>query len=84
MCRCATTTRVTVPELDTAVDAALAAGAYGPRMTGAGFGGCVLALLDADRADAVAAAVADAFADAGYRSPRSFVVAPDDGARRVA
>ena len=35
---------VTVPELDTAVEAALAAGAYGARMTGGGFGGCVIAL----------------------------------------
>ena len=32
---------VTVPELDVAVDAALAAGALGARMTGGGFGGCV-------------------------------------------
>ena len=39
---------ITVPEIDTAVEAALAAGAYGARMTGGGFGGCVLALVDAD------------------------------------
>ena len=43
---------ITVPQVDVAVEAALAAGAYGARMTGGGFGGCVLALIDADRADA--------------------------------
>ena len=43
---------ITVPEVDVAVEAALKAGAYGARMTGGGFGGCVLALVDADRADA--------------------------------
>ena len=40
---------ITVPQVDIAVETALAAGAYGARMTGGGFGGCVLALIDADR-----------------------------------
>ena len=40
---------ITVAEVDVAVEAALTAGAYGARMTGGGFGGCVLALIDADR-----------------------------------
>ena len=35
---------ITVPEVVAAVDAALAAGALGARMTGGGFGGCVIAL----------------------------------------
>ncbi|WP_019812182.1 galactokinase, partial [Saccharomonospora halophila] len=48
---------VTVPELDTAVDTALEAGALGARMTGGGFGGCVIALVPTDRADAVREAV---------------------------
>ena len=39
---------ITVPEVDTAVAAALDAGAHGARMTGGGFGGCVLALVEAD------------------------------------
>ncbi len=45
--------RVTVPQLDCAVDAALAAGARGARMTGGGFGGCTIALVDTDGAAAV-------------------------------
>lgn len=39
---------VSTPELDRIVGAALAAGAYGARLVGGGFGGSVLALTDAD------------------------------------
>jgi galactokinase len=74
---------ITVPEVDTAVSTALEAGAYGARMTGGGFGGCVLALVDAARASAVASAVAAAFAAAGFTAPGSFVVAPSGGVRRA-
>ncbi|MFB9237239.1 galactokinase [Plantactinospora siamensis] len=74
---------ITVDEVDTAVTAALSAGAYGARMTGGGFGGCVLALVDAAFADAVAAAVTGAFADRGFTRPRSFTVLPGPGAHRL-
>ena len=74
---------VTVPELDTAVTAALAAGAYGARMTGAGFGGCVLALVDPARVGQVEAAVTEAFAAAGFIPPDCFVAVPSAGARRL-
>jgi galactokinase len=73
---------ITVPEVDTAVEAALAAGAYGARMTGGGFGGCVLALVDADAAARIAAAVEEAFAEHGFREPVSFVAQPSAGAAR--
>ncbi|HZM78101.1 MAG TPA: galactokinase [Candidatus Limnocylindrales bacterium] len=75
---------VTVPELDTAVDAALAAGAYGARMTGGGFGGCVLALIDARKVSAVRNNVLKAFSDKGFAPPVSFVAMPSEGARVVA
>ncbi|GAA3271828.1 galactokinase [Dactylosporangium vinaceum] len=74
---------ITVPQVDTVVDAALAAGAYGARMTGGGFGGCVLALVDADRCDAVEAAVREAFADAGFTPPDAFVVTPAEGTHKI-
>jgi galactokinase len=74
---------ITVPQVDTAVTAALGAGAYGARMTGGGFGGCVLALVDADATDRVAAAVVDAYAEAGYDPPETFPAVPSDGAHRV-
>jgi galactokinase len=74
---------ITVPEVDTAVSAALDAGAYGARMTGGGFGGCVLALVDAGRTDEVAKSVADAFAAAGFTAPDSFVATPGQGAHRA-
>ncbi|HEY9482873.1 MAG TPA: galactokinase [Micromonosporaceae bacterium] len=74
---------ITVPEVDVAVDTALSAGAYGARMTGGGFGGCVLALVDRDATEAVATAVTDAFARPGFSPPASFVAVPSDGAMRI-
>ncbi|MEQ7009988.1 galactokinase [Actinopolymorpha sp. B17G11] len=74
---------VTVPELDTAVDAALDAGALGARMTGGGFGGCVIALVEADAAEAVAQRVATAFSAAGFTTPAWFVAEASPGARRL-
>ena len=75
---------ITVAQVDVAVEVALATGAYGARMTGGGFGGCVLALVDADAADRTAAAVTDAYADRGFAPPAAFVAAPGPGATRLA
>jgi galactokinase len=74
---------ITVPQVDTAVEAALAAGAHGARMTGGGFGGCVLALVEADAVPDVTAAVERAYEDAGFDPPSAFVAQPCDGARRL-
>jgi galactokinase len=74
---------VTVPELDTAAEAAVAAGALGARMTGGGFGGCVLALVPAERTAAVAGAVAEAFDRAGFAAPEWFVATAAAGAHRA-
>ncbi|WP_326549468.1 galactokinase [Micromonospora sp. NBC_01813] len=74
---------ITVPEVDVAVGAALGAGAYGARMTGGGFGGCVLALVDADAAGQVAAAVDKAYADNGFTAPVCFTALPCAGAERI-
>jgi galactokinase len=48
--------RVSIPELDVLVAELERAGAYGARLTGAGFGGSVVALCAEDLVDAVAAA----------------------------
>ncbi len=74
---------ISCPELDLAVDTALAAGAAGARMTGGGFGGSAIALVPAARAEQVGNAVAEAFADRGHRAPDVFVVVPGEGAGRV-
>ncbi|NLU80701.1 galactokinase [Micromonospora sp. HNM0581] len=74
---------ITVPEVDTAVDAALAAGALGARMTGGGFGGCVLALVEADRSDRVGAAVAAAYTDRAFAAPSFFTATPSPGVTRI-
>lgn len=70
---------VTVPPLDTAVAAALAAGAHGARMTGGGFGGCVLALVDVTGIEPVTEAVRVAFDRKGFTAPAIFPVIPSDG-----
>lgn len=73
---------VSAPELDAAVDAALAAGALGARMTGGGFGGSTIALVPVGAAQLVANAVRESFARSGFRTPEIRAVAPADGARR--
>jgi galactokinase len=45
--------RVSLPEIDQLVDSALDAGALGARLTGAGFGGCVVALCTSENVDPV-------------------------------
>lgn len=68
-------------ELETAVQAALGAGAVGARITGGGFGGSIIALC-ADP-EAVAAAIEDATGSKGYPTPTIYATSPVDGARRV-
>ena len=42
---------VSAPEIEQAVDACMSAGAYGAKLTGAGGGGCVIAVADYDKLD---------------------------------
>ncbi|WP_030150710.1 galactokinase [Oerskovia turbata] len=67
---------VSATELDVAVEAARDAGALGARMTGGGFGGSAIALVPADRAEAVADAVTAAFARAGLGAPGFLLAVP--------
>ncbi|MFF8379800.1 galactokinase [Streptomyces sp. NPDC015661] len=75
--------RVSCAELDLVVEAANAAGALGARMTGGGFGGSAVVLVETERAEAVSAAVGKAFAEAGYAAPGIFPAVPSAGARRL-
>ncbi|MFB6892444.1 galactokinase [Kitasatospora sp. NPDC056327] len=74
--------RTSCPETDLAAATAVAAGALGARMTGGGFGGSVIALVETERAAAVAEAVTGAFAAAGYAEPQVYRAVPSPGARR--
>ncbi|XVV05685.1 galactokinase [Actinosynnema sp. CA-248983] len=74
--------RVSCPELDVAVDAALAAGALGARMVGGGFGGSAIALTPVERHDEVVRTVLAAYAERGWPTPRTFTAVPAAGAGR--
>jgi galactokinase len=73
---------VSAPELDTAVAAALGAGALGARMTGGGFGGSVIALAPEVTVPALTAAATAAAREAGYPSPTIWPAVPSAGAHR--
>ena len=75
---------VSCAELDVACQSARAAGALGARMTGGGFGGCAIALVAADGVDAVAQAVAAAFAAQDWRPPAFLLGEAAGPASRVA
>ena len=74
---------VSWPEADAAVDAAMAAGALGARMIGGGFGGSVIALVPADRADRVRDAITTAYEDHGWPHPSFLEATPSQGAHRL-
>ena len=74
---------ITVPQVDLAVEVARASGALGARMTGGGFGGCIMALVPAGDVERVAGEIASSFADAGFAPPAHFAAVPSAGARRL-
>ena len=74
---------VSCAELDAVVDAALAHGALGARMTGGGFGGSAIALVRDALVAAVEDAVLEAFDRQGWTEPAFLTAPPSAGARRV-
>ncbi len=71
---------VSTPELDTLVDTAVESGAIGARITGAGFGGCIVALVPTSAAtDCLERAIARYRARTG-RAGTGFRVTAVDGA----
>jgi galactokinase len=71
--------QVSCPELDLAVETAVAAGAVGARMTGGGFGGSAIALTPVAAVPAVTTALT-----AALPAAHVFPVTPSRGAHRVA
>jgi galactokinase len=75
---------VSTPELDALVEAAIAVpGCYGARLTGAGFGGCVIAIADRVVADALIGRVTEAYRDRCGRETHALVSRASAGARVV-
>jgi galactokinase len=76
---------VSCAELDVLVESASDhPGVRGARMTGGGFGGCTVNLVDADRVDEVVGAAQAAFARRFGREPKALVVNPAAGASEIA
>jgi galactokinase len=75
--------RVSTPELDVLVEALVDAGAHGARLTGAGFGGAVVAVCSADAAAAVGDAAMRRYCDRTGLEPQAFVCRAVDGAGRL-
>ncbi len=75
---------VSSPELDRLVGMAREAGARGARLTGAGFGGCIVALCDTEDAEGIIAELAGRYYEgrewAGPLEDRLFVARPSPGA----
>ena len=75
---------ITVPTVDLAVETARRHGALGARMTGGGFGGCIIAWCPLGQAVGIADAIQNAFREAEFREPAWFTAKPSEGAGRLA
>jgi galactokinase len=71
---------VSVGEIDLLVELAGSAGAYGARILGGGFGGSVLALVDAGDGEAVARSVMAGYRSRTGRDERALIAHASDGA----
>jgi galactokinase len=78
---------VSCPELDQLVEISLDSGAYGARLTGAGLGGCAVALCRNESAEPVMAALRRDYYEGrtfdGALGDHLLVAQPSDGASRV-
>lgn len=75
---------VSIPEMDTLVAAAQAVpGCYGSRLTGAGFGGCTVSLVERGAVERFKTAVAAAYHAATGRKTTIYVCRASDGVGRA-
>jgi galactokinase len=75
--------RVSTPELDALVEELVQAGAYGARLTGGGFGGCVVAACDVASVDDVSESATSSYRKRTGREPTAFRCRPVAGAGPV-
>ena len=75
---------ISTDELNIAVEASIASGALGARMTGGGFGGSAIALVDSKYSEALGFGVQLAFEARGFKAPDIFSVRPSVGAKKLA
>ena len=74
--------QISISELDVAVETAMAEGAFGARMTGGGFGGAAIALIESAKVSNLTSVVLEKFRDQGFVKPEIFKVTADEGAKR--
>lgn len=74
---------VSVPELDFFVEFAKSHGAYGARLTGAGFGGAAIALVDKGKGEQLGREAEQEYVRRFPHRPQHWVVTPSAGARVV-
>ena len=74
---------ITVPHVDLAVETARSSGSLGARMTGGGFGGCIIALVELGDSERIGEAIVESFGAAGYGPPVYFTAVPSTGAQRL-
>jgi galactokinase len=74
---------VSTPELDAFVTRARQTGALGARLTGAGFGGCAITLIEHDKAPILIDVVTSEFAERHFRAPAWYAFSPAEGAEIV-
>jgi mevalonate kinase len=60
---------INIPELSLQINAARAHGAYGAKITGAGGGGCMVAICDSDRCKEIATAIGRSYGDSFITKP---------------
>ena len=75
---------ITCPEIDLLVGLAQGQpGVYGSRMTGGGFGGCTVSLIEASAVERVSMLIAEGYPAGAGREAEVFVCSPSNGAGLV-
>jgi galactokinase len=76
---------ITCPEIDVLAELAQGAeGVYGSRMTGGGFGGCTVSLVEATAVDRVSESLVEGYRARCGLEAEVFVCSPSDGAQLIA